>query len=369
VGIVLGKQGGVVGPGAEKAVILEVPIPDEHARKQHWLTGLAGMPCSDLDTVAASHRMTGGNIRRTAVLARSHAALAERKTVLPQDIRRAARAVHRSSLDALAARIDLDGLDDSLVVRDETGKELDALLARCRHREALRERVGPALRGQLNIGVRALFYGPSGTGKTLAARTLASRLGMDLYRVDLSSVVSKYIGETEKNLGQVFAVAEELDVMLLFDEGDSLFAQRTAVKTSNDRYANLETNYLLQRVETFEGIVVITTNAAEHIDSAFQRRMDMIVDFPSPDAAERLAIWKVHLPAKPELPPAFLDHVAARCVLTGGQIRNAVLHATLLALEAKRPVAIEDVEAAVVREYRRMGAMAPIDLERAAPEL
>src|SRR5262249_43567362 len=143
----------------------------------------------------------------------------------------------------------------------------------------------------LGTGVRALLTGPSGTGKTLAARVLAARLELDLYRLDLATVVNKYIGETEKNLSRVFARAEELDVALLLDEGDALLTQRTDVQTSHDRYANLETNYLLQRLETFEGILIVTTNAADRIDSAFQRRMDVVIEFRAPDAAERLEIW------------------------------------------------------------------------------
>src|SRR5207302_3530655 len=142
----------------------------------------------------------------------------------------------------------------------------------------------------------ALFSGPSGTGKTLAARLLAAALQMDLYRLDLSAVVNKYIGETEKNLNQLFARAEELDVILLLDEGDALLTQRTSVQTSNDRYANLETNFLLQRLESFEGILIVTTNAGQRIDTAFQRRMDVVIPFQAPDVAERWSIWRLHLP-------------------------------------------------------------------------
>jgi SpoVK/Ycf46/Vps4 family AAA+-type ATPase len=220
--------------------------------------------------------------------------------------------------------------------------------------------VGPALSGSLNAGVRALLKGPSGTGKTLAARVLAASLGMDLYRVDLSAVVNKYIGETEKNLHRIFARAEELDVMLLFDEGDALLGRRTSVSTANDRYANLETNFLLQRLEAHEGIVLVTTNAAEHIDSAFQRRMDVIVDFRAPETAERLAIWRLHLPAEHRVPEGFLREVAHRCALTGGQIRNAVLHAALLASADGGPIDPDALEAAIQREYRKRGAVCPL---------
>src|SRR5262249_57055162 len=156
--------------------------------------------------------------------------------------------------------------------------------------------VGRALGAQLNAGVRALFCGPSGTGKTLAAKLLASALQMDLYRLDLSAVVNKYIGETEKNLNRVFARAEELDVILLLDEGDALLTQRTEVSNANDRYANLETNFLLQRLESFEGILIVTTNAGDRIDSAFQRRMAVVISFPAPHAMQRWMTWQLHLP-------------------------------------------------------------------------
>jgi SpoVK/Ycf46/Vps4 family AAA+-type ATPase len=205
-----------------------------------------------------------------------------------------------------------------------------------------------------------LFSGPSGTGKTMAARLLASALDMDLYRVDLSSVVNKYIGETEKNLNQAFSRAEELDVILLLDEGDALLTSRTSVQTSNDRYANLETNFLLQRIEAFDGILLVTTNAAGRIDSAFQRRMDVVVDFRAPEPNERWLIWQIHLPENHQVDPRWLEEAALRCVLTGGQIRNAVLHASLLALSHGGRIGTAHAEEAVRREYRKTGAVCPL---------
>src|SRR5205807_6278687 len=206
--------------------------------------------------------------------------------------------------------------------------ELRTLEARCNEREALRERTGRAFTNNLTRGVRAMFSGPSGTGKTLAARALAAALQMDLYRVDLAAVVNKYIGETERNLNQVLSRAEELDVMLLLDEGDALMTKRTEVRNANDRYANLETNYLLQRLKNYEGIVVITTNAGNRIDTAFLRRLDVIINFAPPEAPERWQIWQSHLPSSHNISMAFLEEIATRCVLTGGQMRNAALHAT-----------------------------------------
>jgi len=229
-----------------------------------------------------------------------------------------------------------------------------------RERERLRDGAGPAFRRSLNRGVRAMFTGPSGTGKTLAARALAAELGLDLYRVDLAAVVNKYIGETERNLNQVLSRAEELDVLLLLDEGDALMSKRTEVRNANDRYANLETNYLLQRLETYEGIVVVTTNAGQRIDSAFLRRLDVIVPFAPPNVSERWLIWMLHLPTDNRVSPACLEEVASRCALTGGQIRNAALHATLLALETGRPLGDAHLEEAVQREYRKAGAAFPM---------
>jgi SpoVK/Ycf46/Vps4 family AAA+-type ATPase len=208
----------------------------------------------------------------------------------------------------------------------------------------------------MNRGVRALFTGPSGTGKTLTARYLAAQLNLDVYRVDLAAVVNKYIGETERNLDRVLARAEELDILLLLDEGDALMTRRTEVSNANDRYANLETNFLLQRLEIFDGIVVMTTNAGSRIDSAFLRRIDVTVDFVPPDADQRWQLWLAHLPSGHQVDPALVQDIARRCVITGGQIRNATLHATLLSLERGGPVEDSDMIAALRREYRRTGS-------------
>jgi hypothetical protein len=360
--VVLGRQGGVTGPGVEQGITVALDIPDPEARRLHW-AACATVDAADRDAVAARFRMTSGNIRRAARLARSYAALAGRARIGVADVQQAARALHRQALDTLAARLDTSGDWSHLAVNADTQRELADLERRCRHRERLHTAVGPALERQVRAGVRAIFQGPSGTGKTLAAQLLASMLKMDVYRVDLASVVNKYIGETEKNLGRIFSLAEELDVILLLDEGDALLARRTAVQSSNDRYANLETNYLLQRIESFEGILLLTTNAGDHIDRAFQRRMDVVVDFRVPEAPERWAIWQLHLPFDHEVDPQLLREIAGRCQLSGGQIRNAVLHAAMLSLDdepAGGRLRTEHLEAAIQREYRKSGAVYPL---------
>jgi SpoVK/Ycf46/Vps4 family AAA+-type ATPase len=372
VGLVLGKYGGVTGPALARAVTLQVELPDHMARTQHWHAALhdislAGDSALEETETGAQLRMTSGNLRRTAKLAAAVAALEGRTTITLHDVRQASRSLNRQALETLATHLPPaqttpgDAWRD-LAVSAETQRDLEDLELRCRFRETLHDAVGSAVAHQLNTGVRALMSGPSGTGKTLAARLLATALQMDLYRVDLATVVNKYIGETEKNLNQLFTRAEELDVILLLDEGDALLTQRTQVQSSNDRYANLETNYLLQRIEQFEGILLVTTNAGDRIDRAFQRRMDVVIDFRPPDAGERWAIWQIHLPTTHIVDHTLLQEVAVRCTLTGGQIRNAALHAALLALHEGDMVGSDHVERAIQREYRKSGAVCPLRL-------
>jgi hypothetical protein len=342
-GIVLERHGGVNGPAG---VTITLDLPDAASRRRLWNCGAAGL--------AERFRMTSGNIHRAADLARCYAAIEGRSAVSLDDVRDASRALNRQALETIAVPLACSGGWERIGAAEDTMSELRTLEMRCRHRE----RLGG------NCGVRALFSGPSGTGKTIAARLLASTLGMDLYRLDLSAVVNKYIGETEKNLNQVFSRAEELDVILLLDEGDALLTQRTHVQSSNDRYANLETNFLLQRIESFEGILVVTTNAAARIDSAFQRRMDVVVEFRPPEPAERWVIWQLHLPSDHRVDARWLEEVAQRCVFTGGQIRNAVLHAVTLALDRGEPLAAAHLEDGVVREYRKSGAVCPLRRSR-----
>jgi SpoVK/Ycf46/Vps4 family AAA+-type ATPase len=356
----LGMEGGLRGSLAENALTLTLPPLGLAQRLRHWERALEGRPATDLAALAENYQLPGGYIRQAGRLAVAQAALHRREAVSPDDARAACRALNRQLLDSLATRLDADGSWGGLVVDEPTLDKLRELERRCRHRERLLDRLGPGFGSSRGRGVRALFTGPSGTGKTLAARVLAAELGVDVYRVDLSAVVNKYIGETEKNLQRVLSRAEELDVILLLDEGDALLGNRTEVKSSNDRYANLETNYLLQRLESYQGIIVVTTNAAQYIDSAFQRRMDVVVNFVPPGPQERLAIWRLHLPAGHTVPPDFLGEVTTRCALTGGQIRNAALHATLLALEDGSPgVRCGHVEQALQSEYRKAGALSP----------
>ncbi len=249
----------------------------------------------------------------------------------------ACRSVSRPHLETLAERIAPAANWEDLILPQMQMQMLQQLAAQARNRMTVYERWGFAVRGRRGLGLSALFSGPSGTGKTLAAEVLATHLRLDMYRIDLSAVVSKYIGETEKNLRQVFDAAETGGVLLLFDEADALFGKRAEVKDSHDRYANIEVGYLLQRMESFQGLAILTTNSKSALDKAFQRRLRFTVDFPFPDPTEREAIWKrVFPPPTPTegLNPALL----AKLNMAGGNIRNIALNAAFLAAEQGAPV-------------------------------
>jgi SpoVK/Ycf46/Vps4 family AAA+-type ATPase len=227
------------------------------------------------------------------------------------------------------------------------------MAAQVQHRMKVYETWGFSAKGRRGLGVSALFSGETGTGKTLAAEVLARELGLDLYRIDLSAVVSKYIGETEKNLKQVFDAAEEGGVLLLFDEADALFGKRGEVKDSHDRYANIEVSYLLQRMEAYQGLAVLTTNMKASLDRAFQRRLRFTVNFPFPDAGQREAIWSRVFPATTPTRDLNLKKLSQLNV-AGGNIRNIALNAAFLAAQEGTPVAMGHLVEAAKLEAQKI---------------
>jgi SpoVK/Ycf46/Vps4 family AAA+-type ATPase len=210
--------------------------------------------------------------------------------------------------------------------------------------------------GSRSWGVAALFTGPPGTGKTLAAEVLATELGLDLFAIDLSSVVSKYIGETEKNLEQLFEAAADSSAILFFDEADALFGKRTQVRDAHDRYANIEVSYLLQRMEAYQGIAVLATNLRQNLDEAFTRRLQFIVDFPFPDCDQRERLWTLNLPAAAPVEAALDPRLLAdRYPLSGAGIRSVAVAAAFLAAHENVPIGPQHVHRAVMAEYQKMG--------------
>lgn len=247
-----------------------------------------------------------------------------------------------------------------LVLPDDVIDTLHDMIAMVRERAQILERWGYQRHLGISRGVSALFSGEPGTGKTMAASVVASTLGLELVRIDLSAVVSKYVGETEKNLGKIFDEAQDAHAMLLFDEADSLFGKRTELKTAQDRFANLEVNYILQRMETFDGVSVLTTNAEAAIDPALQRRLNFRIRFPDPEVDEREKLWRQLLPPQAELHDRvdFLA-LAERFDMTGGYIKNAVVRAAVIAARAGRGMLPEDLWSGAHHEYVEMGKVMP----------
>jgi hypothetical protein len=259
----------------------------------------------------------------------------------------------RRGLDELAQRIPPGATWDDLVLPAGQLAALRQIAAQVRQRTRVYDEWGFGDRNARGLGVAVLFSGGSGTGKTLAAEVLAGDLALDLYRIDLSSVVSKYIGETEKNLRRVFDAAEESGAILLFDEADALFGKRSEVKDSHDRYANIEVSYLLQRMEAYRGLAILTTNLKSALDTSFQRRLRFIVNFPFPDTAQREAIWQRSVP--PAAPTDALDfYKLARLNVTCGSIRNISLNAAFLAADEGAPLSMRHLRAAAHAESAKL---------------
>ena len=265
----------------------------------------------------------------------------------------ALREATRGGLESLAQRIDADTSFDDLVLPPAQLEQLRAIAAQLRHRHTVHEDWGFARRGARGLGIAALFAGESGTGKTLAAEAIANEVRLDLFRIDLASTVSKYIGETEKNLARLFDAAEASGAVLLFDEADALFGKRSEVKDSHDRYANIEIAYLLQRIEAYRGLAILTTNLKSSLDKAFMRRIRFVVQFPFPDETLRERLWRAQLPA--QAPQAAIDYAAlARAPLSGGHIRAAALQAAFAAAARGVPIDGEALTQAMRGEFAKL---------------
>lgn len=278
----------------------------------------------------------------------------------PRHVEIGIRTILDDQLAGLAHRVLVSQTWDDLVLPGEQRTAIIEMLARVRERSRVLEDWGFAQKVGKGVGITALFSGPPGTGKTMAAGLIAKALSIEVFQVDLSKIVSKWIGETEKNLARLFDAAEACHAMLLFDEADALFGKRTEVRSSNDRHANQEVNFLLQRMEHYAGICVLTTNHETAIDEAFRRRLSLHVRFPMPEVAERARLWAAMIPraapVSPDLPFATL---AERYSMSGGYIRNAVLRAAYLAADEEAPISGGHLARAAQMEYEAMGRVLP----------
>ncbi len=268
----------------------------------------------------------------------------------------AARAQCGHAVAVLAHKIEPKYIWEDIVLPEDSLAQLREICQRVAHRHRVLGEWGFDRKLSLGKGTNALFAGPSGTGKTMAAEIIANALGLDLYRIDLAGVVSKYIGETEKNLDRVFSAAENANAILFFDEADALFGKRSEVRDSHDRYANIEISYLLQKMEEYDGIAILATNLRQNLDDAFMRRLAFTVYFPFPDEASRrriwAGIWPVEMPLGDEVD---LDYLARQFKLSGGNIKNIALASAFLAAEDERPVTMAHLFQATRREHQKMG--------------
>ena len=341
---------------AERALLsVAVRGPSFGERVAAW-RALSG--ADDVTEVSEKFRLTVGQIAEAAMVARVAARRRGAGSPSADELDLGAREASSSRLGDLARRLQPDYAWEDLVI---PGRQLDALhsiSSYLRHRDLVLSRWGFERRVARTQGLKILFLGESGTGKTMAAQVLARDLGLEIFQVDLATIVSKYVGDTEKNLSRIFAAAEGSNAILFFDEADALFGKRSEVGDAHDRYANIEVAYLLQRMEAYAGAVILATNFRRNIDDAFMRRLDFVIDFPFPEAADRERLWRSLMPEEAPLSPdVSFSVLAERFKLSGGAIRNCTLAAAFLAAEEGDEITMSQLVRAVAVEYGKLGRL------------
>ena len=341
---------------------IELPYPDCNARALHWKKALEGMPLSEdlrIDTISSKIKLTAGQIRDAAKAAGSYALLRdpEEGRINNEDLSSGCRAQSNQKLSSLARKINPFYSWSDIILPEDSMAQLREIYNQVKYRQKVFGEWGFERKLSLGRGLYILFSGPSGTGKTMAADIVARELELDLYKIDLSCVVSKYIGDTEKNISRIFLEAQTSNAIIFFDEADSLFGKRSEVKDSHDRYANIEINYLLQKMEEYEGIIILATNLKKHIDEAFLRRIHFIIEFPFPDEIQRRKIWESMFPKEAIKADIDFGFLAQQFKITGGNIKNIVLNAAFLAASNSGVIDMDHIILSTKREYEKIGKM------------
>jgi len=347
------------GDGHDRRVFrLEFPVPPYPRRLTLWEHFVGDLEAPlNLGEVAGQFQLTADQIRDAVASARDTAAQSAH-LLQTEDLLSAARDHSNPRLNTLALKINSHYHWEDIILPEDQLALLRELVVTVRTRPLVLDEWGLGQKLVPNRGVTVLFAGPPGTGKTMAAEIIAAELGLDLYKIDLSTIVSKYIGETEKNLERIFQEAETSNAILFFDEADALFGKRSEVRDSHDRYANIEISYLLQRMEAYNGVTILATNLRANLDEAFTRRLQFAVDFPFPEEADRLRIWQTLFP--PDVPRASdLDFqmLAKRFKLAGGSIRNVIVSAAYLAASNGGVVTMAHLLHGTRRELQKMGKL------------
>ncbi len=335
----------------------EFPLPDYAHRQMLWEHFISSGGNMDVNNISGQFFLSTNQIRDAVASARDIAA--QRGTPLTEeDLFKAARSHSNPRLSGLARKIvPRYGWSDIVVPKDQLSI-LHEIVSTVRGRAKVMEEWGIGRKLAASNGVTILFAGPPGTGKTMGAEVIAGELGLDLYKIDLSTIVSKYIGETEKNLERIFAEAQSSNAILFFDEADAIFGKRSEVKDAHDRYANIETSYLLQRMEAYDGVTILATNLRANLDEAFTRRLQFALDFPFPEAPDRLRIWQTLFPPEvPRMPDLDLSILAQRFKLAGGNIRNIIVNAAFQAAASGTPVTMAHLLHGTRRELQKMGRL------------
>jgi hypothetical protein len=343
-----------------EVITIDLPRPSFATRREQWRRSLAASHIeideAEIDSLAGRFRLYPDEIIAAVLGAESRACWRGNRGVAARDLSAAARSLSSRQIAGMARKIEPKYSWTDIILPSETLAQLRAICARVVHQHRVLDQWGFDRRLSMGKGITALFAGPSGVGKTMAAEVIAAELDIDLYKIDLSGVVSKYIGETEKNLDRIFNAAENANAILFFDEADALFGKRSEVKDSHDRYANIEISYLLQKMEMYNGIAILATNLLQNLDEAFLRRLAFAVHFPFPNQQDRKRIWESIWPAAVPLDPcADFDFLASAFKLSGGNIKNIALAAAFLAAENGESVAMRHLVTAVEREYMKMG--------------
>jgi SpoVK/Ycf46/Vps4 family AAA+-type ATPase len=338
-------------------IILDFPLPSFALRKQLWknfLNGDAGN--ADIDALAVKFKFSGGQIKDAIFTARNAAASKGKPVLSMEDLYQGCRAQSGSSISALAKKIHPRYAWEDIILPKDTKNQLKEVAGHIKYRGIVYSDWGFDRKLSIGKGLNILFSGPSGTGKTMAAEIISKEVQLDIYKIDLSNVVSKYIGETEKNLSKIFKEAETSNAIIFFDEADALFGKRSEVKDAHDRYANIEIGYLLQKMEEYDGVVILATNLSKNIDDAFLRRMQIVIEFPFPDENQRKLIWKGIFPKEaPIVQDIDYKFLSEKIKLAGGNIKNMALSAAFYAAENSGEIDMQHIMHAAKREYQKIG--------------
>jgi ATP-dependent 26S proteasome regulatory subunit len=351
-------------PHNKPVFTIEFTLPAHPARKQLWLrqkqNGIGLSPEIDFDDLANKFRLTAGQITDAIAMARSRSLWrgSENGLINNNDLYLVCREQSRQRLNTLTNQTNSCYNWDDIILPGDQKEQLKEIFNQVKYRRTVFNDWGFGRKLARGKGLNILFSGPSGTGKTMAAEIMGNELGIDLYKIDLSVIVSKYIGETEKNLDRIFREGKTANAIIFFDEADSLFGKRSEVRDSHDRYANIEISYLLQKMEDYDGVIILATNLRKNMDEAFDRRMHFAVEFPMPEEPDRYRIWQSMFPEEAplghDLDIAFL---ARQFQITGGNIRNITLASAFLAAQDGGFITMGNIIRATKREYQKMGKL------------